>query len=478
MENDKKLLQFYGGRWVCFLPMVLFVVGIIVAIMGFKSGTDGALWVPGYLALAATFFLAKNKKEYTNAVIEGVANKDAILPIICWLFAGVFSRILRCSGMSDAIAGVALDLGVNTVVFTIITFLASALFASAAGTGFGTIVAGMSILYPAGCALGCNPALLAGLIVSGGAFGDNLAPVSDTTLASATSMGVDIPTCVRTRLKYSLTAGAITIVIAAVIAAFTSSTSAAATASIDYNPLALLMLLAVVVTIVVALKSSDIIIATIIGAVFAAVLGCVLGLFDFIQIDVANPARDALFTVLTPEGGDRTFGGIIYVGLNSMVQVCIMAIFLFGCISVMRAGGGDQMMLHSLTKVTDTPVKAELSLSFIDVVLNCFMGLNAPVILLVGSSLGKPLAEKHNISPYRIANLLDAQGCTLSYTVPWATALIFCTGVANSVGYPLTTIQISPFVIYCFVLFVVIIVTTLLGIGRHEGLPKEAKAKK
>lgn len=477
MEN-KKTLEFYGGRWVCFLPMLLFVVGIIVAIMGFKSGTDGALWVPGYLALLITFFLAKNKKEYTNAIIEGVANKDAILPIVCWLFAGVFSRILRCSGMSDAIAGVALDMGVGPVMFTIITFLASALFATAAGTGFGTIVAGMSILYPAGCALGCNPALLAGMVVSGGAFGDNLAPVSDTTLAAATSMGVDIPTCVRTRLKYSLTAGIVTIIIAAIIAAITGTAGTATTASIEHNPLALLMLLAVVVTIVVALKTSDIIIATIVGAVFAAILGAVLGLFDVIQIDVVNPTRDALFTVFTPEGGDRTFAGIIYVGLNSMVQVCIMAIFLFGCVSVMRAGGGDQMLLQSLTKVTDTPVKAELSLSVIDVVLNCFMGLNAPVILLLGSSLGRPLAEKHDISPYRIANLLDAQGCTLSYTVPWATALIFCTGVAASVGYPLTTFQISPNVIYCFVLFVVIIASSLLGIGRYEGLSKEARKAK
>ena len=98
--------------------------------------------------------------------------------------------------------------GVGPTLFTVITFGASALFATASGTGFGTIAAAMGVLYPAGIALGCHPALLAGIIISGAAFGDNLAPVSDTTICSATSQGVDVPGVVRSRLKYSAVAAA------------------------------------------------------------------------------------------------------------------------------------------------------------------------------------------------------------------------------------------------------------------------------
>ena len=67
------------------------------------------------------------------------------------------------------------------------------MFATASGTGFGTIATGMGVLYPAGIALGCYPPLLAGVIISGAVFGDNLAPVSDTTICSAISQGVDVP---------------------------------------------------------------------------------------------------------------------------------------------------------------------------------------------------------------------------------------------------------------------------------------------
>jgi len=141
-----------------------------------------------------------------------MASKEAIIPIVCWLFAGVFSRILRQSGLAAGVAGIAAGMGVNSTWFTVVTFIASAVFATASGTGFGTIAAGMGVLYPAGIALGAHPGLLAGAIISGAAFGDNLAPVSDTTICSATSQGVDVPGVVRSRLKYAFTAGAITII--------------------------------------------------------------------------------------------------------------------------------------------------------------------------------------------------------------------------------------------------------------------------
>lgn len=143
-----------------------------------------------------------------------------MVPIVCWIFAGVFSRVLRESGLAESIAGVAGSLGVGVIPFLLLTFIASAVFATASGTGFGTIAACMAVLYPAGLAIGVHPGLLAGAIVSGAAFGDNLAPVSDTTISSATSQGVDVPGVVRSRLKYALAAAALTMLLLAITALF------------------------------------------------------------------------------------------------------------------------------------------------------------------------------------------------------------------------------------------------------------------
>lgn len=475
METKSKL-EFYGGEWMSFLPFAIFIVLILLTTFVWGSISDGALWLPAFLALIVTFFVAKDKRRFAEVVISGMASREAITPVVCWLWAGVFSRILRVSGLAAAIAGFAAGLGVGDVLFTVITFLASCLFATATGTGFGTIAAAMGVLYPAGVALGCNPALLAGIIISGAAFGDNLAPVSDTTICSATSLGVDVPGVVRSRLKYSIVAGLITIAITVILCLTLDGGGTAYNAHASYDPRAFFMLIGVAITLYVAMKTGDIIIATTIGIVACSVIGLLAGQFEFLQIDVAEPQMSALFAV-HGEGLDRTVDGIILTGLSSMLQVCVLALLLFGSIAIMRAGGGDVKLLNALGKVAKTAVGAELTISLMVIILSAIMGLNAPAILAVGASFAKPLSEKYGFTGYRAANLLDAQSNTLCYALPWTPAVIYTIGFAAATDAPLTGIQVTPFVIYGYVLLVVMTASIFLGIGRNDGKEKlKAKA--
>lgn len=475
--QEKKKLEFYGGEWVSFLPFVVFLVLIVVTTLMWGSISDGALWLPAFLALIIAFFFVKDKRHYADVIIEGMASKEAITPVVCWLFAGVFSRILRSSGLAAAIAGLAASIGVGPTMFTVITFIAACLFATASGTGFGTIAAAMAVLYPAGVALGCHPGLLAGIIISGAIFGDNLAPVSDTTICSATSQGVDVPGVVRSRLKYSAVSAVATIIIAVILSLVLDSGSIAMDADLSYDPMAFFMLVAVVITIVVAIKTGDIIIATTLGTVSGGIIGVLTGQFDFLQIDAADPARGALIAV-HGEGLDRTVDGILQTGLSSMLQVCILALLLFGSIAIMRAGGGDVKLLNALGSVAKTATGAEIVTSLMVIILSTIMGLNAPAILAVGPSFAKPLAEKHGISPYRTANLLDAQSNTLVYAMPWVPGMIYTLSFASGTSAPLSAAQVTPFVIYGYVLLVVMTASIFLGIGRRDGEEKlAAKAR-
>ncbi len=332
----------------------------------------------------------------------------------------------------------------------------------------GAIAAAMAVLYPAGVALGCHPGLLAGIIISGAIFGDNLAPVSDTTICSATSQGVDVPGVVRSRLKYAAVSAGATIVIAVILSLVLGSNGIAMDANLSYDPMAFFMLIAVVITIVVAIKTGDIIIATTLGTVSGGVIGVLTGQFDFLQIDAADPAKGALIAV-HGEGLDRTVDGILQTGLSSMLQVCILALLLFGSIAIMRAGGGDVRLLNALGSVAKTAKGAEVVTSFMVIILSTIMGLNAPAILAVGPSFAKPLSEKHGISPYRTANLLDAQSNTLVYAMPWVPGMIYTLSFASGTSAPLTAAQVTPFVIYGYVLLVVMFASIFLGIGRHDG---------
>ena len=471
MENNIKKLEFYGGEWMSFTPFIVFLVLIIMTTFVAGSISDGALWVPAFMALIVAFFFAKDKKHYGEVIIKGMASKEAIIPVVCWIFAGVFSRILRDSGLADGIAGIAASIGIKGTAFIVISFIASAIFATATGTGFGTIAAGMGVLYPAGVALGAHPALLAGAIISGGAFGDNLAPVSDTTICSATSQGVDVPGVVKSRLKYALAAGAITIIAIIILGAIYKG-DVGSVESISYNPLTLIMLIPVTITIWCALKTGDIIIATTIGSVLCGLTAVCTGLIDFIQIDPGQEVtKNALFRVVG-EGLDRTVNGTIYTGINSMLQVSILALLLFGSIAIMREGQGDLKLLNALGKLAKGPIGAEVSIAIMIIVLSALMGLNAPAILAVGVSFAKPLSQRYGISPYRTANLLDATSCTFVYLLPWTPAIIYTIGFTKGGIFPLTAIQVTPFVIYAYAMLAVMIVSIIFGIGRNDNPDK------
>ena len=466
MEEAKKL-EFYGGEYVSFLPIVLFVIAIIFTTFVLGSTSDGASWVPAFIGLLIPFFLAKDKAHYADAIINGIANKNTAVPIVCWIFAGVFARILRESGFADGLAGLAAKFGVNAVAFILVTFLATVLFSTATGTGFGTITMGMGVLYPAGVALGINPALLAGTILSGAAFGDNMAPVSDTLICSATSMDLEVTKCVKARFKYAIVAAALT-VIAIVAYELMMDSSTMADIEVATNNKALIMLVPMVLTIVLAIKIGNIVIATTIGSVVAAVLGVAVGLFDFIQIDVENPAMPALIRVSGAQL-DRTVDGIIYNGLSGMVQVIILCLMIFGMINIMKEGRGDIKLLDRLSKIVRGPVSAEITISVMIIAITSLISLNAPAILLVGPSFAKPYAKKYNIDPYRMSTLLSGHSVTFCYCAPWTATMMLTLGFANAAGSPLTGIQIMPFMFYAYALTIVLFVTSFVGNKKKAG---------
>ncbi len=474
---EKKKLEFYGGEWVSVLPFVIFLVLIILTTFFWQSISDGALWVPAFVALLLPFFLAKDKKVYADTIIEGMSSKDAITPVVCWIFAGVFSRILRMSGLANGIAGICASFGLGPTAFAVVTFLGSALFATASGTGFGTIAAGMGVLYPAGVALGADPALLAGTIISGAAFGDNLAPISDTTIVSATSQGVDVPGVVKTRFKYAVAGGILTIICIIIWGMTHTENVTEMVGTYEYDPITLLMLIPVAITIWIAIKTGDIIIATTWGSVLGIIFACVFGMFDFIQIDVEEAARPAVIGVHGDAAAlDRVVDGVLYTGINSMLQVIVLALLLFGSINILRQGGGDVKILKALEGIARGPRSAEYTVSTMVIVLSGIMGLNAPAIMAVGNSFAKPLAEKYDISPYRMANVMDAQSNTLGYTMPWTPAIIYTMSFALDTSAPLTGLQIMPCCFHCFTMCLVMAVTTFTGFGRHDN-PYEKASK-
>ena len=218
--------------------------------------TEGMI-VAAMAGLSLGMPFAHSIAHYGERVFTLMSNRVATVAIVCWLWAGAFSGILAGSGLVQANVWIGWKLGLTGAWFTATVFVTSALFAVSVGTGLGTILGFTAVMYPAGVVLGAHPAALLGAIFSGAAFGDNLAPISDTTIVSAATQQTDVGGVVASRLKYVLVAGAITLGVLLVVGGSDTALDSPEVQQMlakEADPTGLPMLLPALVVLIVAVR--------------------------------------------------------------------------------------------------------------------------------------------------------------------------------------------------------------------------------
>ncbi|MGH9464410.1 MAG: Na+/H+ antiporter NhaC family protein, partial [Thermoanaerobaculia bacterium] len=200
-------LEFRGGTAGALAPFVLFLAGVAwLALAG--APDERGFWPVLLAALALGLFLARDRERWAEAAIAGMSQPIVAIMVMAWVLAGVLAALLNASGLVEALVWAARAAGVGGSAWAAAAFLVACLVSTATGTSLGTLILCAPLLYPAGGPLGADPRLLAGAILAGATFGDSISPVSDTTIASATTQGATIASAVRSRMKYALPAGA------------------------------------------------------------------------------------------------------------------------------------------------------------------------------------------------------------------------------------------------------------------------------
>ena len=138
-----------------------------------------------------------------------------------------------------------------------VSFIICALISTACGTSSGAIVAVLPVMLPIGIDLGCDASLVCGAVISGALFGDNLAPISDTTIASALTQESKINDVVRSRLPYSLIAGGISAVLFIIFGKLTADVGSTVISADGSTVRALVLLIVPVIMIVLMKKGWD-----------------------------------------------------------------------------------------------------------------------------------------------------------------------------------------------------------------------------
>ncbi len=424
-------LEFRGGWGTAFVPVGIFLFFCILYFVIFQAFEMYALAMGALVALLVGALLVKPGQydRFWEAAYSGA--KESVQILMLLLIIGMFSALVKEANISAGFVWLADLIGVGGGVFCAFTFFAVCVIAMATGSSLGTMFICFPIFYPAGVLLGCEPAALAGAIVSGGIFGDNVAPISDTTIISASTQHyahrrgtADIGRCVASRMPFALVAAAVAFVLFLLTGGAIDGAGAGADArqilEASMDPRPLVMLVPVALMIAVAVKTRSIYKAITAGLVMATVV-LVMSVYG-------------IMGVLTAAGVlERISSSILSSRLGASARGAEIAMMLGISATTLVFGGVTSASMATFGKIQDE------------------------------------IGQRAGLHPYRRAYLLDGFANALVVAVPFLSVFVLI-GTTLTQGYdfvaPLSLTQVSCYMFYSILLFFVLLASVLTGWGR------------
>ena len=422
LNQDGTILRYRGGLAGAFAPLLLFVAGVAwLALSGAPRETG--FWPVLILAITVGLLLCRDRSAYAEAVVAGMSQPINMLMILAWLIAGMLAEVMKASGFVGALIWLAERAGLEGGGFVLASFLIACTVSFSTGTSLGTLILCTPLLYPAGGPLGAEPAMLIGAILAGATFGDNLSPVSDTTIASSVTQGAKIGAVFKSRLRYAIPAALLAAAIyffagAAAAPAAPAVPGAGAAAAGTLEPRSLLMALAPAMVIVLLLKNRHLLEGLLFGNLTAVLVALGLGL--------VAPSQ-----MLHLDAGSYTARGLLIDGLQQSVGIAVFTLLLMGMVAALETAGHMQRLMALAERRIHSARAAEWW-AFGTVSLATLLTTHSVVALLAVSRLVRETGARNGIGPNRRANLLDATVCTYPFLLPYCIPTILAASLTAS----------------------------------------------
>ncbi|WP_421228775.1 Na+/H+ antiporter NhaC family protein [Aeromonas enteropelogenes] len=373
-------------------------------------------------ALPAVMLALMLGKEGFNKNLEtffkGVGHSNIMAMCLIYLLAGAFASVAKATGGVDATVALGLSLIPGWFLLPGL-FLISAFIATAMGTSMGTIGAVAPVALGVAQAAGIDPVLMAGTILSGAMFGDNLSIISDTTIAATRSQGCEMKDKFRENVKIAAPA-AIGVILLYLTLGSVGEAPASNTAIELFKVMPYLLILGL------ALAGVNVFVVLGIGILAAGLIG----LFNGYELG--------------------QFSKDIYQGFTGMQEIFLLSMLIGGLGALMERQGGlawiSTRIAALIARFTrehsgeQNEKAAELGIAGV-VGLTNLCTANNTVAIIVASKVARDLAEHHGVTPRRAASMLDIFSCVVQGLIPWgAQALLLGSIFALS---PLSVVSMS-----------------------------------
>jgi Na+/H+ antiporter NhaC len=314
------------------------------------------------------------------------------------------------------------------------------------------------LLFPAGGILGAHLPTLAGAILGGATFGDCIAPISDTTIASAVSQNADIIGTVRSRMKYVIPAAVVAVVFYAISAVLQSSLVQKNVPGLEGSPRGLPMLIVPVVIIVLLLKKRHLLHGLLAGLMVGVILGLSLSLLPW----------NRLLALDLEQFSAQSF---VIDGINRAVGISFFTILLMGLVATLKASGLLNRLVDYSAKRSRTLRHTEAWISGavgVAVLLTC----HSIVAILTVGEYARETGERVGLHRFRRSNLLSLVVCTFPFILPYFIPVILMantTSAGKEFGIsPVSPLQTGLHNFISWALLAMVLFAVISGFGRHS----------
>ena len=394
------------------LPFVVFV--LFDAGLSIVAGSFDAVPMTVAFSVAGAAAIAMDRKRPIARRIEsftrGMGEPNLMLMCLIFAFAGAFAAAAKASGSVDAAVTIARAL-IPARFMLAGVFVVSCLISLALGTSCGTIAALMPIAAGFVGEPPFTPGILAGAVVGGAMFGDNLSVISDTTVAASRTLDIGMREKFIANSVIALPAAA---AVACAYAMMTGTSGAEQSTSVTaLTARDFLLVSPYLAVFTLAVMGVDVLLLLFGGATLVAAIGVGYGAFGFF---------DAL----------RHLGR----GMTEMSQTMIVALLAFGVIESVRERGGLSWIVDRMTRVARGPRTCELAIFLLVSLLNLFTANNTLAVLLSGP-MAKDCADRFRIGRARLASLIDTASCIVQGFLPYGGQILIAIGVGRAAGLSL-----------------------------------------
>ncbi len=308
------------------------------------------------------------------------------------------------------------------------------------------------ILFPVGVMAGAAPEFMIGAIVSGAAFGDNLGPISDTTIASSATQHADLGTVVKTRTRYSLPAAAGAMILFLLFSKTREGGAATQAAGGEANPVSLVMLAVPLVIIVLCMMRKHLITALSWGILAGIAVGLLFGIYRTEDL-IAFP-------------GGFSVSGAVIDAISGTSGTVAMLVAVFSLLGVLECGGLFEDVKGLLERFAKKERSSEVTIVLSVGILSMVTGVISVAIVALGDLVNE-IGERAGVNRYRRANLLDCTGCVFCFLAPWTVHCVIPAQLSAQFGEGFAVAPASvPFVnFYSLCMLAVLAAALLTGYG-------------